>query len=949
MHRLIIIAICLLGFSATAQTTVTLNGSTYTLKSPPFIYFDGSGGVIDTGVKYNSGLPPKAISGNPPWVGLVSENAAINSSHPYTNLNYIDLYEGGYFTASMAMQCYSDATQTAYCNAALDMLNHIEQYFPIFCDENQNDCVSQGTTGYYTTEYGIVYWMHEWIFAYELMQSQMTTPQQVAFADKMLNDLSTAGGISGSPSTSCTNPTANTGVAITISSSTITSASALFGAGNPIQVGYWISMDSGAGYDLAKIVSVIDPTHATISSNLASLWAGYTGTISYRRNTWVAGDCGILWVVKHARFSPRIMSWGGGHSLYPSSGPIFNNFFAGGDFQDYTSNNTYADYPGYMAAFMATTANDANASQRSQPELTAVYNDWFTHVYSAYVNKDWTGFHTAGQAYGTDRPPKMAMMNWIFQNSLTAPPALGGLWDKNLLYHTIMNMTPGCQTAEPSWGGSYSADTGEMSSLKLSFFVPISFLYRNTNEGKWFNYAMRNRISVCTSVGSTPGTNLVWTSGNLAGGTTITEAQWIYAFTDPAFTATDIAVSGPTATLLNQTDATGGFPQSVLMSRTGYNGITDTLVNIFGLGENGDDHNQPAGLWYPGDYRITKGNALLGGDGPDNHTYSAIYNEYSNGGQWSNYMEIGGAYNIPQSSSIPLNSKIPRGNSDGTANRYAYAMADSSLSYFSAVGATRVQRHLVDFKEGQQFVIVYDDVVTTGGQEKQAYLQYPNNFGASSDTARGVTVVTGNSIVSTNPGTGHGDATQLLTTVLAPAGVSSVRVYTNNSDGSFSGGNGETFRVSVCASVTGSSCDAGNTEGEFIVVHEPIAGSGNTPPTMGLISAIDANHRGVEVDGSSPKVALFPRGGSTYTASTFTTAHSGTAQYIVTGLTPGTYNVTVGGSPVVSGTSVAANDNSLYFESTSGLISVQLQGGPAGTPNVSSSGSIKVVGSVNIP
>lgn len=945
MRKLLMLAaLMILDINIYAQTTVTLNGSTYTLKAPPIVYFDGAGGVIDIGIKYNGGLAPKAFSGNPPWVGLTTSTNFLNTNFPYTNLNNIDLYESGTSVAAFAAQCYSDNTNTASCNAALAMLNNIQSYYPFFCDENQNDCIAGGSAGLYVGSYGIIYWAKEWMFAYQLMQSQMTSGQMQLFTDKILNDKASAGGISGSSSTSCTNPTTNSGVNITVASGIMTAASPLFGAGNPIQLGYWVAMDTGLGYEISQVVSVTDSTHASVASRIASIWNGYSGTISYRRNTWVTGDCGMMWLGKHGRFSPRVLSYLSGVSNYPSSGPVFSGGEAGGNFQAYTSNNTFSTYGGYLAELLSTVATDVNASVRSQPQITALYNDWFTNIYQSYVLKDWTGFHLEGSSYGIDRPPAMAFVNTILQNSLTAPPALGGIWDKNLLYHGIMNLHPGCMLSEPVWGTDFGANNGSMNADHLGNFAPIYFLYRNTNDGGWFNWMMRNRMSTCGSVGNTPGTNLVWTGPNLSGGGSgIARAQWVYALTDPTFPAIDISSAGPNALVLNQVAVSSGLPQSVLISRTGYSSITDTLVDVYGMGERTVDHNFPAAGYYPGDYRIIKGNHLLADDGAIfSQPYSVIFNDYNNGGDHSNYMEIGGAYNLLN----VLNSKIPRGNSDGTSNRYAYAMVDSTASYVSGTTATRVHRHVIHFKESQDFIIVYDDVVTTSGKQKQTYLHYPNNFGASSDSTRGTTVVMGTQIASTNPGTGHGDATQILTAVLSPAGTNSVSVYVNNSDGTYTGGSGSTFRVSVCASTTGSSCDNANTEGEFIVVHEPVVGSGNTMPTTTVMATIDGNHRGVEVDGSSPKVAIFPRAGLTYTSATFTTAHAGTAQYLVTGLTAGTYSVTVGGVPVVSNVSVASSDNSLYFESTAGAFNLFPSGG--NLTNFGTNGNIQFSGNVVI-
>ena len=66
---------------------------------------------------------------------------------------------------------------------------------------------------------------------------------------------------------------------------------------------------------------------------------------------------------------------------------------------------------------------------------------------------------------------------------------------------------------------------------------------------------------------------------------------------------------------------------------------------------------------------------------------------------------------------------------------------------------------------------------------------------------------------------------------------------------------------------------------------------------------------------SSPKVAVFPRGGTTYTSATSTSTHGGMAQYVITGLTAGTYSV--GGPVNLTNQSVDAN-GVLYLEGAAG-------------------------------
>jgi hypothetical protein len=69
-----------------------------------------------------------------------------------------------------------------------------------------------------------------------------------------------------------------------------------------------------------------------------------------------------------------------------------------------------------------------------------------------------------------------------------------------------------------------------------------------------------------------------------------------------------------------------------------------------------------------------------------------------------------------------------------------------------------------------------------------------------------------------------------------------------------------------------------------------------------------------------PKVAVFARQGALLSGATFTTTHSGTAQYVIAGLSPGTYTVTAPSNPGIC--TVVANDNTCYFESTAGTIAV---------------------------
>jgi len=137
-------------------------------------------------------------------------------------------------------------------------------------------------------------------------------------------------------------------------------------------------------------------------------------------------------------------------------------------------------------------------------------------------------------------------------------------------------------------------------------------------------------------------------------------------------------------------------------------------------------------------------------------------------------------------------------------------------------------------------------------------------------------------------------------------------------DGSgYSGAQGHSNRVSVCA---GTSCAATDSTLEVVTVHK-IVGSFNTDSTLTSTPlSADSSWTGVQ---TVDKVGLFARGGVLRTSLNVATTHSGTAQYLIAGLAPGIYSVSVGGSAVAgSPFTVRDNDNSLYFESVAGAISI---------------------------
>jgi len=86
-----------------------------------------------------------------------------------------------------------------------------------------------------------------------------------------------------------------------------------------------------------------------------------------------------------------------------------------------------------------------------------------------------------------------------------------------------------------------------------------------------------------------------------------------------------------------------------------------------------------------------------------------------------------------------------------------------------------------------------------------------------------------------------------------------------------------------------------------------------------------SNWTGAQVTGATSSAVYMQSLGNSLTASFpgITTTHSGTAQYIIAGLSPGTYTVEIGGTPV-SGSpfTVLSGDSTIFFTSTSGALTI---------------------------
>ena len=134
----------------------------------------------------------------------------------------------------------------------------------------------------------------------------------------------------------------------------------------------------------------------------------------------------------------------------------------------------------------------------------------------------------------------------------------------------------------------------------------------------------------------------------------------------------------------------------------------------------------------------------------------------------------------------------------------------------------------------------------------------------------------------------------------------------------YPGGRGSTKRFSLHAGTPGSR----QSGMEYIIFHKVTTSLDDTSLNTTCLNP-DMYWTGAQLDDpGGSKVYLAARHGDLQTTLTATTTHSGTAQYLVTGLSAGVYSVMVDGTLVVRTVAVADGDNTMYFEGVAGRYSI---------------------------
>ncbi len=865
----------------------------YTTIPHPRLFLDGPSGTMTASISNTS---TKASSNNRFYTQLQNIYNSFVSSYQTTG---IDSYANG---SGTGMVRYADAGLYWFASGKSNMtalamakwgIDNFEQivYNPygFYCNEPNFQCGRDDTTALlHPSEES-----SSSFISYSLIHDQLSASEVSNFADKIFNDNALVrnpnspskgggfGGIAGDPTTSCT------------------------------------PWPSGAAWDQSQHY------------------------------------CGFWWYIKH-EYEPVVIT-PGNEANYLTDYPGGNLYYQGG--WPYAANHGMAHLKSLFEAALALADDDARA-RSALTQLMAWHLKW-RH---AWDTSAWTGITENGSRYQQyiDNPYAPEWMISLNQ-SISGGYDMRGTWSHQELPLEIYGLLPDGGTG--AGYGPFTLDqwldpTGVNSNstisewadpvLKMTQLYPsdplVPYAYWllkdwNTNQFTTFNWQNFQGGLITQYIEFDP----------TAAQSAVSALPAQYLFKDTSYSTCQTLWGSQIATHnwsngTPATDTPGCYPNSSFehaISKSSWaSNATQVLISASWAG-----NLDRAGGGQYGAYHIYRNGYLLAGNGTGTSPDLATGSARSTCGNCSTLasdevIEIGGADNwVALNSNANVSASMARwSGADPTGDsqsRYVYAMVDMTPTYATSANVSRAQRHVVHFKKAstQDYIVSYDDVALSSGNQIQAWWHY---FVSG---ANGTNTVSVNTSAKTVSDTLAGNQAELLTTFLPVAGTNTVALLSN-------GANANTVDTYTCPSTNGTSCNNSAMSGEWMAVHLPSASASATMPTLTqlTVTASGGNAAAVQIaDSTGPKVAVFARQAALLTTTSFTTTHSGTAQYLIAGLQAGSYSVTVNGS-AISGSpfTVAANDNSLYFESTAGQIQVT-QGGTAPPPG--GSGQIPAIGS----
>jgi hypothetical protein len=938
-------ALALATASLFAQTTVTLNGVNYALQSHPRVMLDGAKGTLTTALQNTSG---RANRRNPAYVGLQSQvNAYIAGGYRDPMTDYFNWDDAGAYnnfpganTLNAALLWYAQGANPndpkGYLAAAKYGIDHALRLVgnSTACNISYTYCgptVDNGRVN--DTDYGrqsLVYIAQ----AYSIIRSQLTSTERQNFANMMLNDNVAAH--NGIDTVACTPQPVTTGTGTLSASRRSATVTITGGTTDQLAVGTvlfngnnsTISANSYLNAPAAVVTGITSSTTFTVRPAIGA--SGYPLEYS---PAWTTGNCGLIWLMKHHNAAPP---------LNPATSSTYNKDYYNGNSYVYADNNlNMTALYGYIAVGLALADDDP----RAVTLLQQAFNYYYVNMYGYILSAD-TGFGSSGNAYSNTRTHLFKhIIAEMIQKSVISGPNLMGQYLTREVPFEFMMFYPDYPEGALSFQQPNVSQWGSAGGAYATLWT-LPYVDSADPNAPYLNYYLRT-------------TRHDYTAGVMGSTANSYETAFAYIFMDPEQKQTNIS-GAPSQYLFNDTQystctaltspSITCYPNHAyahVVSRSGWTATDDVSMLETGFTDGTDhssgDTDKGNGDW--GDFRIYRNGAYLLSD----DTGSASDHEGSM--EQMNSIELGGGGNWAQTSGDTGcpdsytkygcdNAPILRwGSTDPTgdgSSRYMYVMTDLAGVYHPALITTapiRVQRHIMHFKKAtyQDYFVVYDDVAPGAATTiaalwhyglcpfVQGYVRGPNRNMPCLTPAAAISF-SGNTVSDTQA------RSRLNSTFIYP-GVSGTLI---NQSKTYPGHGGFTNRLYSCAGSNGT-CNVSATSFEEIVVHQPVNGTSGTMPT--LTSPTCTGTRGncavtQIADSGYPKVAMFARQGALLTCASFTTTHSGAAQYLLAGLSPGTWTVTVGGTAVPgSPFTVNSADNTLYFESPSGAVSASLRVG----------------------
>ena len=807
-----------------------------------------------------------------------------------------------------------------YLALAKYCVDHVEQYIDgaMGCDTTVGNCGRSASADADWSGAGLF----SMAMVYDIVHSQLSSTEIANFANKVLNDNTAAQG--GIDTVACT-PQPQTLETGTISTST--SSTTVTGTGT-----------SFSGFAVGGVLLEAPPLYSTVPSVLGFISSVGSNTsitltsdplVAYTGNFYYSppwnNNCGMIWFYKHNNMAPQLTA--GQANFYQAGGSSYTSY-AGP-----WSNLTWPQTVSYFAMGMVLAGDDS----RAQTLVTQAYNYYLTQEHSLALSS-YSGVPVEGAGYPHGRQAAFtSLFLALLQGAVVSPPSIGGTLVKRWAQEFYLMPFPYSPSDQISYGTGYGERYYQFASGPNEFGPIASYLLGTSTEGKNLNYIMLQSAAnggrgdyvdngdMATSRGS-----YAWLAFIYAPSPANTSVQTDYR-TGPTqfiFNQTDVA----TCTSLGLTCAQVPAIYTFMMSKSDWTKTATEVVTNSGVSSWGFDHMLAV---YPGSVHIYRGGPLLAGDGGcQDGVANGDYCDVQNGlgdtipmlGAFN--VNNNGGYNCAIGNAAPNSCEYapvtrwagvtPTGDA---SSRYAYEMIDLTQAYVSSTNPTRVQRSIIHFKKSgtQDYVVVYDDMATSSGNLKTAYWHYFVGNGEATESSGSNTVTLT-----------RGSTARLLTSFLAIPGSNSVVMTDEGTSYPGNQGHNNTDRVNICGSSNGATCDSTLTAAEFLTVHLPTTNTSASMPTITQpsCSATGGNCTAVQIEdlAAAEGSGLCAAGSHAHSGLIYYHAQRDGHRYLVAGMVPGNYSVSVNGATVVSSITVNANDYSLYFESTAGLVQIESSG-----------------------